>query len=43
MSNITERSQVHATFVIERNFATPTSTVWRALSDNDQRDEWFTG
>ena len=43
MNNITERSQTHATFVIERTYPVPVSAVWRALSDNDARDQWFGG
>ena len=41
MSDITERSQTHATFVIERTYPAPVSAVWHALSDNDARDQWF--
>ena len=36
-----ERSQAHATFVIERTYPVPVEAVWRALSDNDARDQWF--
>jgi uncharacterized protein YndB with AHSA1/START domain len=43
MSNTIERSETHATFVIERNYAAPVDAVWRALSDNDAREQWFTG
>jgi uncharacterized protein YndB with AHSA1/START domain len=43
MSNIIERSQIHATFVVERNYSAAVSAVWHALSDNDARDEWFGG
>jgi uncharacterized protein YndB with AHSA1/START domain len=38
----TERSQIHATFVIERTYPVPAAAVWHALSDNDARDQWFT-
>jgi uncharacterized protein YndB with AHSA1/START domain len=38
----TERSQIHATFVIERTYPVPVTAVWHALSDNDARDQWFT-
>jgi len=41
MNNVTERSQIHATFVIERIYPVPVEAVWRALSDNDVRDQWF--
>ena len=43
MSNIIERSQTHATFVVERSYPVPVSAVWHALSDNDARDQWFGG
>jgi uncharacterized protein YndB with AHSA1/START domain len=43
MSDIIERSQTHATFVIERAYPAPLSAVWHALSDNDARDQWFGG
>jgi len=38
-----QRSQTHATFVIERTYAAPIAAVWHALSDNDARDQWFGG
>jgi uncharacterized protein YndB with AHSA1/START domain len=41
MNDTIERSQTHATFVIERAYPEPAETVWRALSDNDARDQWF--
>ena len=41
MNNVTERSQTHATFVIERTYPVPVEAVWHALSDNDARDQWF--
>jgi len=43
MSDIIERSEVHATFVIERSYPVPVSAVWHALSDDDARDQWFGG
>lgn len=43
MNETTERSQTHATFVIERTFAAPIERVWYALSDNAARDQWFGG
>jgi uncharacterized protein YndB with AHSA1/START domain len=43
MSDIIERSQTHATFVIERTYPVPLAQVWHALSDNDARDQWFGG
>ena len=41
MNDTIERSQTHATFVIERTYPAPVGRVWRALSDNDARDQWF--
>jgi uncharacterized protein YndB with AHSA1/START domain len=41
MNNVTERSQTHATFVIERTYPVPAAAVWHALSDSDARDQWF--
>ena len=41
MNDTIERSQTHATFVIERTYPAPVEKVWRALSDNDARDQWF--
>ncbi|WP_027344478.1 SRPBCC family protein [Hamadaea tsunoensis] len=43
MNDTVNRSQTHATFVIERAFAVPLAEVWHALSDNDARDQWFGG
>jgi uncharacterized protein YndB with AHSA1/START domain len=43
MTDTVERSQTHATFVVERAYDTPVDRVWHALSDNDARDQWFTG
>ena len=42
-NNAVQRSQTHATFVIERDYAFPVPAVWHALSDNAARDEWFGG
>ena len=36
-----ERTEAHATFVIERTYPVPVEAVWHALSDNDARDQWF--
>ena len=41
MNDTIERSQAHATFVIERAYPVPAATLWHALSDNDARDQWF--
>ena len=43
MTDTSQRSQTHATFVIERTFAAPLERVWHALSDNEARDQWFGG
>jgi len=38
-----ERSEVHATFVIEREYPVPLGNVWHALTDSDARAGWFGG
>jgi uncharacterized protein YndB with AHSA1/START domain len=43
MTEIIERSEVHATFVVERNYPVPVSAVWHALTNNDARDQWWGG
>lgn len=43
MSDVIERSQTHATFVVERDYDAPVERVWHALSDNEARDQWFSG
>jgi uncharacterized protein YndB with AHSA1/START domain len=43
MNETVERSQTHATFVVERDYTAPLDRVWHALSDNDARDQWFGG
>jgi uncharacterized protein YndB with AHSA1/START domain len=43
MNDITQRSQAHATFVLERSYRVPVASVWHALSDNDARAQWFGG
>ena len=43
MNDTIERSQTHATFVIERTYPAPVEAVWHALSDNAARDQWFGG
>lgn len=43
MNETIERSETHATFVIERTYRAPVSAVWHALSDNEARDQWFGG
>ncbi len=42
-SDTTQRSQTHATFVIERAYPFPLQRVWYALSNNAARDQWFGG
>jgi uncharacterized protein YndB with AHSA1/START domain len=41
-SDTVERSQTHATFVLERSYDADVARVWHALSDNTARDQWFT-
>ena len=41
MSSTIERSQTHATFVLERTYPVRVEAVWHALSDNAARDQWF--
>ena len=36
-----ERSETHATFVIERDLAARVADVWHALSDAEARAQWF--
>jgi uncharacterized protein YndB with AHSA1/START domain len=43
MSDTIDRSQTHATFVLERTYPVPVDAVWHALSDNAARDQWFGG
>lgn len=43
MNETTDRSQTHATFVVERTYPVPVADVWHALSDNEMRDQWFGG
>jgi len=43
MSDTIERSETHATFVIERSYPVPVDAVWHALSDTDARGQWFGG
>jgi len=42
-SSTIERSQTHATFVLERTYPVAVQAVWHALSDNAARDQWFGG
>ena len=43
MQDTTERSQVHATFVLEREYAAPVDRLWHALTVEEARREWFGG
>jgi uncharacterized protein YndB with AHSA1/START domain len=43
VSNTIERSETHATFVLERTYPAPVERVWHALSDDAARKEWFGG
>jgi uncharacterized protein YndB with AHSA1/START domain len=43
MNQLTERSETHATFVLERSYPVPVSAVWHALSDGEARQQWFGG
>ena len=43
MNDTIERSQTHATFVLERTYDAAVARVWHALSDGAARAEWFTG
>ena len=43
ISSTIERSQTHATFVLERTYPVAVQAVWHALSDNAARDQWFGG
>jgi uncharacterized protein YndB with AHSA1/START domain len=39
----TERTQTHATFVIERSYEAPVIAVWAAFADLDVKRQWFKG
>jgi uncharacterized protein YndB with AHSA1/START domain len=43
MTDTLQRSQTHATFVLERSYPVAVGAVWHALSDNAARDQWFGG
>lgn len=41
MSTTTDRTQTHATFVIERDLPFPVERVWSAYADEDAKKAWF--
>ena len=43
MTDTVQRTQTHATFVVERTYDAPVERVWHALSDTDARAQWFGG
>jgi len=43
MTSTTSRTQTHATFVLERDYAAPVETVWAAFADADVKSQWFGG
>lgn len=41
MNETIKRTEIHATFVVERTYPVPAEAVWHALSDEDARSQWF--
>jgi uncharacterized protein YndB with AHSA1/START domain len=41
MTSTTSRTQTHATFVLERDYAAPVDRVWSAFADADLKKQWF--
>ena len=41
MTSTTSRTQAHATFVLERDYAAPVDRVWAAFADADVKKQWF--
>jgi uncharacterized protein YndB with AHSA1/START domain len=41
MSTTTARTQTHATFVIEREYAAPVDRVWAAFAELEIKRQWF--
>jgi uncharacterized protein YndB with AHSA1/START domain len=41
MTSTTSRTQTHATFVLERDYAAPVDRVWSAFADADVKKQWF--
>jgi uncharacterized protein YndB with AHSA1/START domain len=38
-----QRTQTHATFVLERDYAAPLDHVWAAFADAEVKQQWFGG
>lgn len=41
MSSTLNRTQTHATFALERDYAAPVEKVWAAFADADTKARWF--
>ncbi len=41
MATTEPRTQTHATFVLERDYAAPVDRVWAAFADADVKKQWF--
>jgi uncharacterized protein YndB with AHSA1/START domain len=41
MTSTTPRTQTHATFVLERDYAAPLDRVWSAFADAEVKKQWF--
>lgn len=41
MTSTTTRTQTHATFVLERDYAAPIERVWAAFADPEVKLKWF--
>lgn len=41
MKTMTEHSQTHATFVLERDYDAALERVWRAFADEEAKKTWF--
>jgi uncharacterized protein YndB with AHSA1/START domain len=40
---MTQRTQTHATFVLEREYPVPVDRVWEAFADAEIKHQWFGG
>ena len=38
---MSERTQTHATFVLERYYPVPVDRVWDAFADPEMKRQWF--